>query len=158
MHKLKIWIDADSAPVLMRRSAAEISSRNKCAVVFVANREIPTENAAEMVVCGAGKDEADNYIIRNASKNDIAITRDILFAERLVEKGITAMNDRGTVFTKDNIQDRLIERSMSMNLAEIGLGSKKKSTYGEKELKKFAATFEAELLRHIAAETYGYTL
>lgn len=158
MHKLKIWIDADSAPVLMRRSAAEISSRNKCAVVFVANREIPTENAAEIVVCGEGKDEADNYIIQNASKNDITITRDILFAERLVEKGITAMNDRGTVFTKDNLQDRLLERSMSMNLAEIGLGSKKKNTYGEKELKKFAATFEAELLRHIAAETYGYTL
>ena len=158
MHTLKIWIDADSAPVLMRRSASEISARNRCAVVFVANREIPTENAAEMVVCKEGKDEADNYIIRNASKNDIAITRDILFAERLVEKGITAMNDRGTVFTKDNIQDRLLERSMSMNLAEIGLGSKKKNTYGEKELKKFAATFEAELLRHIAAETYGYTL
>ena len=91
------------------------------------------------------KDAADNYIVSSASEKDIVITRDILLAERLVAKNISVINDRGTAFTKDNIQDKIADRNFDLQLAQIGLGGSKKNSYGEKEFSKFKKCFEREL-------------
>lgn len=158
MLSMKIWIDADSCPTLLRDFLIESAKKNNIKAIFVANRKILSvsdNQNVEMIVCDTGKDVADNYISDNADKNDIVITRDILFASRLVEKNITVLNDRGLSFTKDNIEDRLLERDFSLNLSEIGFGKNKKSQYSQKELKKFSTTFDYELQKHITAEIYS---
>ena len=90
-------------------------------------------------------------LFTEAEENDIVVTRDIPFAARLVEKGICVMNDRGFVFTKYNIQDKLMERAFNMNLSEIGFASRNKKTYyGDKEFAKFSACFDTEVEKRLA--------
>ena len=127
-------------------------------VNFVANHEIshPKNNPLfKMIICEKKEGAADNFIFENAEKNDIVITRDIPFAERLVEKGIFVMNDRGTVFTKDNIHERLSERNFNLNLAQLGLSEKNASRYGNRELKKFADCFERKTSQLIVNENFS---
>lgn len=158
MFKFKIWVDADSFPQKAREELLKLAKLNEIPVFFVANHEIKSNciwEGLNMVVCAAGEGVADDYIVSNSADNDIVVTRDIPLAARLVEKRIKVLNDRGTVFDKNNIEDRLREREFSLNLAAIGLGGGKSNYYGEKELKKFVTTLEQAVQTHKMNETYN---
>ena len=156
MLNFKTWIDADSCPSQLREFLVSEAEKSGFVAMLVANRKILDESSnVRMIVCEQKKDEADNIILEQSEKNDIVVTRDLLFAKRLVEKGVTVFNDRGTKFTKDNIDDRIMERNLSMNLSAIGLGGNKKNQYDQKELKKFITEFKPELQKHIVAEIYS---
>lgn len=155
MFRFSVWLDADSFPAKARSFAVSHAASKSVFVFFVANHEIKSEKNVQMILCNKEKDAADDYIFSHCNENDIVLTRDILFAARLVDKGIKVMNDRGLIFTKDNILDKLREREFSLNMAEIGLGGGKGNYYGEKELKKFSTVFTEELQKHIIAEMYN---
>ncbi len=142
----KIWVDADSCPSIIRNHLIKLAESGKIELIFVANKIIAEEKSIKMIVCESGKDSADNYIFENAGEMDLVITRDILFAARLVDKKITVINDRGTCFTVDNIQKRLDDREYDMQMAQLGFGSKKK-TFGEKEFSKFRDCLNRQLRR-----------
>ncbi len=143
-----IWIDADSCPAQVRRHAARYAANHAMKSVFVANRKITcAESQAEFVVCAQEKDAADTYILQRAALNDIVITRDILLAAKLVERGISAINDRGTAFNKDNIRNRLSDRAFDLQLAQIGLGGPKRSRYTAQYFNAFVQCLEKEAVR-----------
>lgn len=145
-----IWIDADSCPSKIRNYVVNYSKQKNLEVIFAANKPFKTDcNDFKMIVCNKTKDSADNYILENAGENDLVITRDILFASRLVERKIRTINDRGTSFTIDNIKNRLEDREFDLQLAQLGFGGNKK-TYGEKEFAKFKKCFEKEIERLLA--------
>ena len=148
MNLPRIWVDADSCPRIVRDYIIRYSGRLKLPVFFVANRIIPADSDSpllKMIVCTAEKGAADNYIANNAEPNDLIITRDIPFAARLVEKKISVMNDRGLLFTSENIAERLSERDFSLQLAEIGLAGNKKYSYSKKNFENFANAFDREI-------------
>ena len=156
MLKFSVWVDADSFPVKARDFIVSHSFSKEVSVNFVANHEIKSPNPkVKMIICQKEHNAADDYIFENACENDIVVTRDILFAARLVEKNIAVMNDRGVLFSKDNIEDKLREREFSLNMAQIGLGGNKGNYYGDKEFKKFSTLFETELQKHIIAGIYN---
>ena len=154
-----VWIDADSCPAPVRKHVIAFSSKHAVPAVFVANRAIPlgAQGASvTMQVCEAAAQAADDYIFAHCKQHDAVITRDIPFAARLVERDITVLNDRGTVFTKENIGERLSERAFSLNLAELGLGGgSKKSAYSPKAFKRFADCFEREMQKLLIIDRYG---
>ena len=140
-----VWIDADSCPRQVREFVFRRTKKHSVPLFFVANREIPLPAGAQMIICEPMAQAADDYIFAHCNTDDIIITRDIPFAARLQEKPVRVMNDRGTVFTKENIGERLSERNFMLNLAEIGLGNdRKKSTYGKKEFDAFVRTFDRD--------------
>lgn len=157
MLNFSVWVDADSFPKKARSYILETASAKSVKVVFVSNHAIES-GSASLIVCSTEHDAADNYIYEHVLSNDIVVTRDILFAARLVEKKICVMNDRGVIFTQDNIKDKLREREFSLNLSDIGLGGSKSNYYGEKELKKFSRTFTEELQKHIISDIYNCRL
>lgn len=139
-----IWIDADSCPLLVRNYVVKYSAKLNIPVTFVANKQIPCEEnfPYEMIICSQEKDAADNYIYQHVSPKDIVITRDIVFADRLVEKNICTINDRGTVFTKEIIKERLSERDFDLQLAQIGLVKHHNEGYDKKKFSQFANCFD----------------
>ena len=160
MHNFTVWVDADSFPVKARTFLVNLSASNCVPVVFVANHEIkfqvyPTSDVVKMVLCEKEKDSADNYIFSHCGDNDIVVTRDIVFASRLVNRKVAVMNDRGLLFSSDNIKDKLREREFSLNMSEIGFGGNKANYYGTEELRKFSALFESELRKHIMISMYN---
>ena len=147
---LTIWVDADSCPSLVRNHTVKIANKLGLRVVFAANKKIGCEAAAgnyEMAVCGSEKDAADNYIFENCKVGDLVITRDIVFAGRLVERGICTINDRGTEFTRDMIKERLSVSDFDRQLAEIGLVKHFHEGYDKKKFAEFANSFDKVIHR-----------
>ena len=127
------------------------SARLGIKAVFAANRPIPGikefPETAQMELCPPGDDAADNRIVALAGPEDLALTRDLPLAERLVEAGITTIDDRGRVFTKENIKQQRSIRDFVVGLAENGLDTERIASYGKKELKKLADSLDRELSR-----------
>ena len=145
---MKIFVDADSCPKQARELILRRAATLK--IIFVANRPIPVIPGAVMEICPAGDNSADDRIVELAETGDLVITRDVPLAKRLVEKGITAMDDRGRLFTKDNINEFLSLRNFMVGLADNGLGIERISNYGRKELKAFADSLDRFLARQNA--------
>ena len=151
MLNIQIWVDADSCPVLVRNHAAKMGNTLSIKVNFVANKNIPNNTSfpVNMIICNQDKDAADNYIFDNAGEKDLVITRDIVFADRLVAKGICAINDRGTIFSKENIKTLLADRDFDMQLVEIGLSKHYKEGYDKKKFAAFANSFDKVIYKLI---------
>ena len=105
MSLFNVWIDADSCPSLVRNHAIKMSNKYNLKIILVANKKIHCDTIFpyEMQICSKQKDAADDFILENVKSNDLVITRDIIFASKLLNKNITTINDRGTVFDPENI-------------------------------------------------------
>ena len=143
-NSITIWIDADSCPSLVRNHAVKLGEKLAIPVIFVANKNIPCSQSAnyKMIICAEEKDAADNYIFDHVKDNDLVITRDIGFADRLVTKGICTINDRGTIFTSQNVKELLSTRDFDLQLANIGLVQHYKEGYDKKKFAGFANSFD----------------
>ncbi|MCL2208581.1 MAG: DUF188 domain-containing protein [Treponema sp.] len=142
---MKILIDADSCPRAARDLVMRRAEKLKVRLIFTANHPIPgAEETAnvQMDICPNRENSADDRIVELADKNDLVITRDIPLAKRLVEKEITVLDDRGRVFTRDNINELLSIRNFTVGLAENGLDFERTANYGKKEFKKFADSLD----------------
>ena len=144
---ISIFIDGDNCPSLALDYTIKYCKSNNLKLKIVANKKIDNTNAEyEMIVCEQTKDAADNYIFNNADKKTLVVTKDILLAERLVKNDIVTINDRGTIFEKDNIKYRLQDRELNFQLAAIGFGGKKGKNYSQKMLEKFKISLEKAMI------------
>lgn len=141
---ISIWIDADSCPTLVRNHVVKMGNRLNCKVYFVANKVIPCnqDGQFQMIICKEEKDSADNYIFDHVAASDLVITRDIVFAKRLIEKNICTINDRGRIFDKNNIKELLSTRDFDLQLANIGLVKHYNEGYDKKKFAAFANSFD----------------
>lgn len=148
---MNIWIDADSCPAKIRAIIVRAAKRNRITAFFVANRHIPlTGNGGSrycrQCVVPQTKGSADDYIESHLKSNDLAVSRDIPLAARLLAKGAVVINDRGYHFTTENIKERLSWRDAMYHLRQdypdIAV---KNCTITAGEIKKFADTFDKQL-------------
>ena len=136
-----IWVDADSIPVEARRMVIRFALKRNIPARFVANRVIPLETTHELITMTVTAQEegaSDDYIVEHADFCDIAVTRDIPLASRLVEKKLIVVSDRGRTFTKENIGEYLSLRGFTKDIAQMGLYPQRTRSYGAKELELFA--------------------
>jgi uncharacterized protein YaiI (UPF0178 family) len=145
---MKIFVDADSCPRQARELVLRAAERTGIPAVFAANRPIPgIRGNAVMEICPPGEGAADNRIAALARPGDLVITRDIPLARRLVEASILVLDDRGRVYTAENIRERLSLRDFMVGLAESGLGAERTANYGRRELKAMADSLDRVLTR-----------
>ena len=144
---MTILVDADSCPKQARELVIRRASKLKIPLVFAANRQIDCAGYAQMEICPEGDNSADNRIVELAKEGDLALTRDIPLAKRLVELGVSVLDDRGRVFTKNNINELLSLRNFTVALAENGLDFNRTAGYGKKELKTFADSLDRLLAK-----------
>lgn len=143
MRNFIIYVDADSCPIGVRDLIIRFSLRNNLSLIYVANHEIPLKkhDNFKMIITNATPDAADNYIVENANEQDIVITRDIPLANRLLEKKVTVINDRGLQFTQENIKEKLSMRNFAMELSQNGIYIERNNTFSKKDLNNFANCF-----------------
>lgn len=155
-----VWIDADSCPLKVRNHVINYCATRGITVNFVANKSIEysgTDTSAfQMIVTDNTKDSADNYIFEHvtagtltAPSPDLVITRDIVFADRLVTKGVHVINDRGTEFTPEIIKERLGERDFNLQLAGLGFSKSYHEGYDAKKFEKFCNCFDRVIIRNL---------
>ena len=145
----RVLVDADSCPKRVRNWLLSQAKKNHIQLIFAANKDLSPKNGDgvqdipnfKMIKLPAQSQAADNWILQNAAPGDLVITRDIPLAASLLEKGIAVMNDFGKVFDKQNIVRALKERELSLQMSQLGLGTKKRDSYGQEEFEVFAAAF-----------------
>lgn len=139
-----IWIDADSCPVMVRDYVVKYANKLNIPLTFVANKEIKSNVNLpyQMIISSSEKDSADNYILENAKTDHLVITRDIVFADKLIQNNIKTINDRGTIFDSNNIKELLSQRDFDLQLAEIGLVKHYNEGYNKEKFAKFANCFD----------------
>ena len=87
------------------------------------------------------------YILAHAVQGDMVITRDIPLAKQLVDAHIRVINDRGIVYTAENIGERLSIRNFMYELSVNGLAPERTKAFGKKEIMEFAQSLDWETQR-----------
>ncbi len=135
MSLRKIWIDADACPKMVKEVIFNVSGRKNIPVTLVANSfmQIPHSPLIDLVQVDKGADVADFYIVENSNKDDLVITADIPLAKLLVDKGTTAINPRGEIYTEENINERLSMRDFMTELRDSGMVTGGPAPLGQKD-------------------------
>ena len=146
---MTLWVDADSCPRPIRDIVCRAGKRLAAQVVFAANHVVdcPKEFCVKMIVLPQEKNAADDYIAENAKLGDLVVTRDIPLAKRLVDLNLAVINDRGTLYTRENVSERLSIRNFMLELSRSGLRMESTQKFSAKDIKAFADTFDKTLSR-----------
>ena len=120
---MKIWVDADSCPVVIKEILFRAAERTQITTTLLANHyiKVPPSKVISFVQVSAGFDVADDEIVKRAKPNDLVITADIPLAAEVVEKGCLALNPRGELYTESNIRQRLNMRDFMDTLRSSGI-------------------------------------
>src|SRR6266702_1731327 len=86
---MKIWIDADACPRIIKEIVFRASERLHLPVCLVANMDLSKAHSplVTSVRVAEGFDAADDYIVQHAAPEDLVVTADIPLAARLVAQG-----------------------------------------------------------------------
>lgn len=154
---MKIWIDADACPRVIKEIIFRASERLGLPVVLVANKSLTKHSTklVESVVVAAGFDVADDYIAEHAAAEDLVITADIPLAARIVTGGGTALDPRGELYTEENVGERLSMRDLMMELRSCGTALGGPSQFGLADRQRFASSLDRILTRIMRNDTAG---
>ncbi len=119
---MKIWVDADACPVVIKEILFRAAERTGIELTLVANQQIrkPKLNNITMLQVEAGFDVADNEIVKRIKPGDLVITSDIPLAAEIIENKGIALNPRGELYSSDTIKNRLETRDFMDNLRASG--------------------------------------
>jgi len=120
---ITIYVDADACPTVIKDILFRVSQRTQIPLILVANQAIPTPRipSVRSIRVSAGFDVADNYIVAQVQAGDLVITADIPLAADVIEKGGSALNPRGEMYTKSNIKARLNMRDFMDSMRNSGV-------------------------------------
>ncbi len=147
---MKIWIDADACPRVVREIIFRAAARKKMHTCLVANAwmQPPPGPLFSSIVVPKGLDEADSWIITHVSPGDIVITADIPLAAEIVEKGAFGINHRGELYTEANVRERLSMRDFMHDLREAGVQTGGPAPFGQRDKQRFAAALDRLLAKY----------
>ena len=151
---MKIWVDADACPVVVREILYRASQRTGVAVTLVANQFIRTPASAKitMLQVEAGFDVADNEIVKRCQRGDLVITSDIPLADEVITKDAHALSSRGEMFTKENIKSRLNIRDFMDILRSSGIQTAGPAPLSQADRQQFANHLDKWLVQWQRAE------
>jgi uncharacterized protein len=151
---MRILIDADAFPNVIKDILMRAAARLNVPLVFVANKPIRVADAAHIsvILVPAGADVADDRIAGLVEPGDLVITADIPLADRVVSRGAFALNPRGKLYTEENIKDSLAVRGLMNELRDCGMITGGPATFNKKDRKAFANGLDSFLIRQLKAE------
>jgi uncharacterized protein YaiI (UPF0178 family) len=148
---MKIWVDADACPRVIKEIIFRASARLTVPVVLVANKRLDTGGMAlvSAVVVAEGPDVADDYIAEQCAADDLAVTADIPLAARIVAKGAVALDPRGELYSEENIGERLAMRDLMNELRSGGTIQGGPAQFSLNDRQRFAAAFDRLLTKMV---------
>ncbi len=137
---MKIWVDADACPVVIKEILFKAAQRTHTILTLVANQSISKPNSPfiKMLQVSSGFDVADDEIVKLVSEGDLVITSDIPLAAEVIEKGGHALSPRGEMHTPDNIRARLNMRDFLDTMRASGEHTGGPPPLGQSDRQAFA--------------------
>lgn len=146
----KIWVDADATPKAVREVICKAVQRTQIQCIFVANHSIPLPPSPFLKFrqVESGFDVADNLIATLCSNQDLVITQDIPLAAEILEKGASAINNRGEPYSRDTIKQKLTMRDFFDTLRSSGIQSGGVPAFTDKDKMLFANALDRWLAKN----------
>ncbi|MFJ4390355.1 YaiI/YqxD family protein [Pseudomonas soli] len=146
---MRVWIDADACPKAAKDLIVKFALKRKLEVVMVAGQPQikPAFACVRLIVVPSGMDAADDYLVDNAEPGELVICSDVPLADRLIKKGVAALDPRGREFDERNMGERLAVRNLFTELREQGQVGGGQAPYGEREKQSFANALDRILGR-----------
>jgi uncharacterized protein YaiI (UPF0178 family) len=141
---MKIWVDADACPKVIREIVIRAAERTGLPTAFVTNQALRLNVAPHITLMQVpdGPDVADGRIVELCAPGDLVITADIPFAAKVVEKGASALDPAGRLYTSENIKQILNMRdfmdSMRGSAALLEQGGGGGPGFGPKQRQEFS--------------------
>ncbi len=144
---MKIYIDADACPKQIKEIVYKAAIRTNCELLLVANQPltVPRNPFIKTKLVTKGFDVADNYIAEVVEKDDLVITSDIPLANKVIDKNAIALNPRGTLYTKENIKQRLSMRNFMDELRGSGIQTTGPDALHSRDIQQFANALDKYL-------------
>ena len=146
---MRVWIDADACPKAAKDLIVKFALKRKLEVVMVAGQPQikPAFACVRLIVVPSGMDAADDYLVDNAEPGELVICSDVPLADRLIKKGVAALDPRGREFDERNMGERLAVRNLFTDLREQGQVGGGQAPYSEKDRQAFANALDRILTR-----------
>lgn len=146
---LRVWIDADACPKAAKEQVIKFALKRKFGVLLVAGQSQikPSFACVRLIVVPSGPDAADDYLVEHAQPGELVICSDVPLADRLVKKGVAALDPRGREFDERNMGDRLAVRNLFTDLREQGQVGGGQAAYGERDRQAFANALDRLLAK-----------
>ena len=148
---MKIWVDADACPVVVKEILFRAATRTGVERKLVANQPLSTHSSAnsKTVQGPGGFDVADDEIVKRLGAGDLVITSDIPLAAEVIAKGGHALSPRGEMHTRENIGARLNMRdcldTMRSSGVEMGGGP---AAFSQRDKQTFANELDRFLTKY----------
>lgn len=171
----KIYVDSDSLPERQRSLLLKRLVKDGIPALFAADRPLkdvssaiaahtaslrdPLRNLLDknelgkvkspltLVVVEKGENSADDYLVSAAEPGGLCITHDIPLAARMVEKGVVVIDDRGNVYDRSNIAERLGTRNFMKDMRENGFFEERQKRFTSKDVERFANALDSMIFR-----------
>jgi len=146
---MKIWVDADACPVVIKDILFRAAERTQTEVTLVANHflKTPPSKFINFIQVSSGFDVADDEIVKKCQPSDLVITADIPLAAEVVEKGCTALNPRGELYTTQNIKQKLNMRDFMDTLRSSGVETGGVPPISQNDRQAFANNLDKWLIK-----------
>lgn len=137
---MKIWVDADACPVVIKEILFKAADRTKITTTLVANHyvRIPPSPFIKFMQVNSGFDVADDEIVKRVEVNDLVITSDIPLADEVITKQAIALSPRGELYTKENIKSRLNIRDFMDTMRASGIQTGGPAALSQTDRQNFA--------------------
>lgn len=166
-----LFVDSDSLPLRHRKIILSRVMKDGIRTQFVADRSLPDvmeaiethtkmlrdpfrgslakeelrkiRSSITMTVVETGENSADDRIVELVNDGDLVITHDVGLSERAIEKGAIVIDDRGDVYTQENIRKRVSERDFMKVFREMGINDLGQKSLREKDYQRFSNSFDS---------------
>ena len=148
---MKIWVDADACPVVVKEILYRAATRTGVELILVANQPLSTPSSPNISTLQVprGFDVADDEIVKQMSAGELVITSDIPLAAEVIEKGGHALSPRGEMHTKENIGARLNMRDFLDTMRSSGVEmSGGPAAFSQRDKQTFANNLDRFLTKH----------
>lgn len=147
---MKIWVDADACPVVIKEILFRAAQRTRILVTLVANKplRVPPSPYIKTLQVPMGFDVADSRIVLDLQAGDLVITADIPLAAQVITAGGHALNPRGELYSNTNIHERLAMRNFMEELRSSGVDVSGPSSFSQADRQAFAAELDRFLAHH----------
>ena len=137
---MKIWVDADACPVVIKEILFKAADRAQIVTTLVANHNVrvPPSRFISFMQVSSGFDIADDEIVKRVNEGDLVITSDIPLADEVIDKLGTALSPRGELYTKENIKSRLNIRDFMDTMRASGVQTGGPAALSQTDRQNFA--------------------
>ena len=137
---MKIWVDADACPAVIKDILFRAANRAQVPLTLVANQmlRVPPSLWIRALQVPAGFDVADQRIVQEAEPGDLVVTSDIPLASQVIAKGALVLDSRGELMDQNNIEGRLTLRNFMEGLRNSGVDTGGPSGLSKSDVQAFA--------------------